>query len=91
MIERRLPRPLYVAFRLGEMTVQVLSRFLNAAFFGGSTYQTLSARAYIEKGRGWVFLRRALNALFFWQLNHCREAWETEIRHAQRTLQRASA
>ena len=87
----RLPRPLYVALRLIIMLVSVGSRFLNAAFLGGSTYQTTSARAHLEQGRAWRAFRRVINALFFWEDDHCRAAWESEIYHARKTLDRAGA
>lgn len=81
-----MPRPLYIAYRVAEMLVSLFSRFLNAAVFGGSTHQTLSARAFIEP---WPRLRRFINALFFWQDNHCRIAWQREVENARKTLQRA--
>ncbi len=81
----RMPRPVYIAFRVAEMLVSLFSRFLNAAFFGGSTYQHLSARAHQE---GWR-MRFWINALFFWQADHCREALEREVENARKTLRRA--
>jgi len=51
---RRLPRPVYIAWRVIESLGQVSSRLCNAAIFGGSTRQSISARAHIEqwpKGR----------------------------------------
>lgn len=81
----RLPRPVYIAYRMAEMLISLFSRFLNAAFFGGSTYQHLSARCHVEQWR----LRLWINALFFWQADHCKEAWEREIENARKTLRRA--
>lgn len=81
------PRPIYILYRVLEMLISLISRFLNAALFNGSTHQTLSARAYIEP------LPRTgeiINALFFWQDNHIRWAWEREVEEAQRTLRRAN-
>jgi hypothetical protein len=79
-------RPLYIAYRVAEMAVSLLSRFINAALLGGSTHQTTSARAYIEP---MPRLRVVINAIFFWQENHCRWAWENEVTEAKRTLARA--
>ena len=81
-----LPRPLYIAYRIGEMAVSLISRFINAAFLGGSTHQTTSARAHIED---WPRGKRFINALFFWQEDHCRFAWEREVDAAKTTLRRA--
>lgn len=84
MTPRRLP---YALYRLSEMLIAVASRFVNAAILGGSTHQTISARAYVE---GWA-ARRIINRVFFWQGDHCRRAWELEIEHARKTLKRARA
>ena len=85
----RLPRPLYVAFRLAEMMVSPISRGINAGLLGGSTHQTPSARAHIETGAGWKRVRLIINAMFFWQDDHCLWAWRQEVTHAQKTLARA--
>jgi hypothetical protein len=89
MIELRLPRPIYVVVNIASMFVQVFSRLLNAALLGGSTYQTTSARAHIETSWGWRIGRRVINALFFWQADHCRAAWDAEVHNARKTLERA--
>jgi hypothetical protein len=81
-----MPRPLYIAYRFAEMLVSIISRTINAVFFGGSTHQTTSARAFIEP---WPRRHRFINALFFWQDDHCRWAWEREVDQARKTLERA--
>jgi hypothetical protein len=81
-----LPRPLYIAYRVAEMSVSLFSRFLNAAFLSGSTHQTTSARAYIEP---MPRLQIFINFLFFWQDNHCKRAWQLEIKAAKKTLEKA--
>lgn len=85
---KRWPRPLYVFFRVGEMSVSLFSRFINAAFLRGSTYQTTSARCYIEQ---WEAAQKFIDALFFWQDNHCKWAWEREVQEAMKTLERAKS
>lgn len=49
-------------------------------FFCGYADETLSARAWrhkIKGDRSWpVWL---INLMFFWQENHCKEAYESEI------------
>lgn len=83
-----MPRPLYIAYRVAEMLVSLVSRFLNAAIFGGSTHQTLSARAHIES---WSLRKRLINAIFFWQGDHCEWAWRREVEEARKTLERAKS
>ena len=83
------PRPFYILFRVLEMFVSLVSRAWNAFVLGGSTYQTTSARCYIENWpRGEAFI----NAIFFFQHNprHCQWAWEREVKEAKKTLERAS-
>jgi len=85
-----MPRPVYILYRLGESLLSSLSRFCNAAFLGGSTHQTISARAFIERAScpGWARRRCIIDALFFFQPDHCRWAWEIAVRNAEKTLQR---
>lgn len=54
------------------------------AMLGGMADETLSARAFrLElQGRG-IFLREVIDALFFWQGDHCYHAWRSEIERRQ--------
>ena len=83
-------RAAYIPWRLASDLVSLLSRMLNAIIFGGSTAQTLSARAYLDgrDSRLWAGIGRAINVLFFWQEDHIRAAWEQEVERARYTLQR---
>ena len=52
-------------------------------FFGGMADETLSSRAHrmkIERGRKWV--SAVNNVIFFWQTDHCEEAYESELKRA---------
>lgn len=73
-----------IAFDLGSLA----SRAVNALIFGGSTAQTTSARAHIEApiNPTWERRRRIINGAFFWQPDHCRSAWESEVERARYTL-----
>lgn len=50
------------------------------ALLGGWPDETLSARAYRQQGkkRRWAVARAAIDGLFFWQPNHCQQAYESE-------------
>lgn len=67
------------------MTGQSLIAFdqwLNATFFGGWADETISARAHRNSFAGkkkWVIFERWINKLFFWQEEHCREAYLREV------------
>ena len=89
------PRPIYIIIRLGEATLSVLSRFANAMIFGGSTYQSVSARAWVDGFTDPVWLRRRqrIDAVFriFGQHDHCHKYWMGEVEAARKTLIRAGA
>lgn len=54
-------------------------QFINA-LCGGWADETLSCRAWRqrEKKRRWKIMRRVIDALFFMQKEHCRQAFESE-------------
>lgn len=85
-----MKRVWYIIQRFVFDVVSLVSRFLNATLFNGSTAQTLSARAYVEglTDKKWKRIGRVINALFFWQENHIKTAWEAEVDRAKYTLQR---
>lgn len=82
----QMPRPLYIAYRVGEMAVSLVSRAYNAIALNGSTHQTTSARCHIDD---FPLHRAVVNTLFFWQKDHCEWAWEREVDEARKTLERA--
>jgi hypothetical protein len=50
---------------------------------GGYADETISSRAYRGKLKGRPRLARIINGLFFWQADHCREAYESELNRSQ--------
>lgn len=68
--------------KLKEHLLQIaiaFDQFLNA-ISGGYGDETLSSRAwrtYLETGNS--FKKDLINAIFFWQENHCKEAFESEL------------
>lgn len=88
-----MPRPLYIAYRVAEMAVSLVSRAYNATVLylltgSGSTHQTTSARCHIDD---LPKHRAVVNAIFFFQDDHCEWAWHREVEQAKKTLQRAGA
>lgn len=60
-----------------------VDQFVNT-LIGGYADETLSARAWrhsLAGERKWLV--KVLNCIFFWQDNHCREAYESEIYRRQ--------
>lgn len=80
----------YILWRIASDLVGLFSRALNAFVFGGSTAMSTSVRAYMEAGQcdRWARRRRFINALFFWQADHCAEEWEKEVARARYVLAR---
>lgn len=48
---------------------------------GGWADETLSSRAWRqhEKKKRWAMLRRVIDGIFFWQKDHCKTAYESEL------------
>jgi hypothetical protein len=60
-----------------------MSAMLNTIVFGGDMFTSTSARAHLEQDHpAWANRRKFINALFFWQEDHCKLAWETDYRRA---------
>lgn len=69
----------------------LLSRTVNALFFGGSMHQTLSARAHVEARNdpAWERLERRIDWLARrWESRHCALAWAEEVARARRVIER---
>ena len=67
----------------------LFSRIANAVFFGGSELQTTSARAHMDAKRGyeeWEKRRKWINRIFFFQEDHCQDAFNEDLRRARRTI-----
>ena len=66
----------------GFQIAVALDQLVNT-FFGGMADETMSSRAHrlkIERGRKWASL--IINGMFFWQKDHCKEAYESELKRA---------
>lgn len=85
----------HVAYEVAYFAVSLISRTINAVFYGGSMHQTLSARTHIEALTSpvWAKRERRINRLFYAlslgrQTAHCAGAWDSEVTRARKTLQR---
>lgn len=71
-----------------KQVVIAFDQLLNA-LLGGMADETLSSRAWrARRHKYWWWTHRVINGLFFWQANHCRAAFEAEIkrRHLPRDM-----
>ena len=59
-----------------------IDQFANAVL-GGDVDETLSSRAYRMQQRKqpfWGWTATAIDLLFFWQKDHCKNAYESELK-----------
>ena len=72
-----------------KYTLQVLlaiDQLLNALIPGGWADETLSSRAHRMREKShkyWGWTADMIDGLFFWQSNHCYNAWLEEVKRAQ--------
>ena len=52
-------------------------------FIGGYADETLSARAHRRRLRGKCGVAKVIDWLFFWQNEHCKSAYESELKRLQ--------
>ena len=66
----------------GLQVLIALDQLINTLIWGMAD-ETLSARAHRHalKDRKWP--EKIINALFFWQPDHCRQAYESELERTQ--------
>lgn len=55
------------------------------AMLAGHADESLSSRAHraYAQGKPWGFLRSVINAIFFWQADHCADAHRAELERRQ--------
>jgi len=58
---------------------QLVNVFISLFIGGGWADESLSARAYRSKeNKYWLLAYKVINKIFFWQRNHCEEAYVSE-------------
>lgn len=68
------------------MQVLIAVDQLANAMIGGMADETVSSRAfrgYVAGKRRWCIAYRVINAVFFWQVDHCFKAYRSEIERRQ--------
>lgn len=88
-------RLLYISKRVLSSIGSLASQTANALFLEGSTYQSVSARSYVESHYDpvWEERRNTIDTAFryipvFGSNDHCKEAWQFEVDRAKKTLLR---
>ncbi|MFC0939011.1 DNA helicase UvrD [Pasteurella multocida] len=65
-----------------------LDQLFNAVL-GGAADETLSSRTYrgavlsAKPKKKWEVLYKAINRMFFWEEDHCKQAYESEVKRRQ--------
>lgn len=68
--------------------LRIASQGVNALLLGGSPTETVSGRAWrsAPASPGWARVRRAIDALFFWDEAHCLASHLEDVRFARAVL-----
>lgn len=62
----------------GFQVLVAIDQLVNT-IFGGMADETISSRLYRRKLRGKPLAANIVNVIFFWQKDHCKEAYESEL------------
>ena len=66
---------------------EAISQLGNAVLLGGNPNMTVSARCYLYRHKPrWRTAYKWINAFFFWQDDHCRDSWVSDINFARKAL-----
>ena len=61
----------------------LFSQVINTVFLCGLPDMTISARCYINKDKPyWRVAYKYINAIFWFQENHCKESFDADIKYA---------
>lgn len=66
----------------GFQVLVAIDQLLNT-LIGGYADETLSSRAHRRRLRGKGGVAKVIDCLFFWQDEHCKTAYESELERAQ--------
>ena len=76
-------RALHIIREVAAGIAHTCSAMLNTIVFGGDMFTSTSARAHLEQAHSaWRNRRKFINALFFWQDDHCKAAWQSDYERA---------
>ena len=78
----------HIARELAAGIAHTSSAMVNTVLFGGDMFTSTSARAHLEQAHpAWANRRRFINAVFFWQEDHCARAWADDYARALKKVQ----
>lgn len=60
-----------------------LSQGINCALLKGNPDMTVSARCHLNRERPrWRTARKIINRIFFWQADHCKSSFQSDVAYA---------
>jgi hypothetical protein len=75
---------LHIIREVAQGIAHTASAMLNTIFFGGDMHTSTSAAAHLKQAHpAWANRRRFINALFPWQADHCKSAWQADLARAK--------
>ena len=78
-----MSRALHIIREVAAGIAHTSSAMLNTVAFKGDMHTSTSAAAHMRQAHpAWRNRRRFINALFFWQDDHCKAAWEADYARA---------
>ena len=78
-----MSRAVHIIREVAAGIAHTSSAMLNTVAFGGDMFTSTSARAHLEQAHpAWRNRRRFINAVFFWQEDHCKAAWMADYDRA---------
>jgi hypothetical protein len=88
-----MKKVIHIIAEVSAGIAHTLSALLNTVAFGGDMFTSTSARAHMETynevdelrpdaPKEWLTRRKWINRIFFWQEDHCRQAWQSDYDRA---------
>ena len=80
-------RALHIIREVAAGIAHTCSAMLNTVAFKGDMHTSTSAAAHLHQDHpAWRNRRKFINALFFWQDDHCKAAWRADYERALRKV-----
>jgi hypothetical protein len=81
-------RAAHIIREIAHGIAHTASAMLYTVAFKGDMFTSTSAAAHLLQAHpAWANRRRFINAIFFWQADHCKGAWESDYARALRKVE----
>ena len=80
-------RAMHIIREVAAGIAHTCSAMLNTVAFRGDMHTSTSAAAHLKQAHpAWRNRRKFINALFFFQADHCKAAWQSDYERALRKV-----